>query len=181
MILGFFKSLPPAETEAGPPPLPPPLPETGGPSLVTSLRGGRFPLIFCGAKLGLFCGITGFVVDLGSTFGRVKGRYVDVDWALFVFMGLPIPPGAPSFRFISEEGLMKSRVGLEAGEEVPASMGFEMGTVLVWSKPAVLRIEGLSACGSNCGAEVEPACGLSRSMSTARAEKKPAPDVGSPG
>ena len=65
---------------------------------------------------------------------------------------------------------MKSRVWFEAGE-APASIGLDMGMLFVWSTPAVLRIDGLSAWGSNCGAADETDWGLSRSMSTARAEK----------
>lgn len=87
---------------------------------------------------------------------------------------MPPPPGTPILRCTSLDGLTKSRVLFEAGD-TPASMGLEMGTLLVWSTPAVLRIDGLSACGSNGGAA--PACGLSRRRSTARAEKNEADGV----
>lgn len=39
---------------------------------------------------------------------------------------------------------------LGAGEaEAAGSVGLVIGTLFEWSKPAVLRIDGLSACGSN--------------------------------
>lgn len=48
-------------------------------ALVTSFRGGRFPLGFCcGGTLPRFMA-AGFGVFLASMLGRVKGRYDDVD------------------------------------------------------------------------------------------------------
>jgi hypothetical protein len=43
----------------------------------------------------------------------------------------------------------------------------------LWLNPAVFRIEGLSARGSNCGAIFDAANGFDLSASAARAEKKP--------
>lgn len=89
-------------------------------------------------------------------------------------MGLPNPPppGAPIFLCVSADGLTKSRVLLVAGG-APVTIGLDTGTLLEWSTPAVLRIEGLCAWGSNCGAAAG-VLGLSRNISTARAEKNPA-------
>ena len=42
-----------------------------------------------------------------------------------------------------------------------------------WLNPTVLRIEGLSARGSNCGAAFNAADGFDLRASAARAEKKP--------
>lgn len=93
-------------------------------------------------------------------------------------MGL-FMPGAPILRFISWEGLTKSRALFVAGEAapVPASMGLETGRLLLWSMPAVLRMEGLSAWGSKTGAPDGIPLGLSRRRSTARAEKNDAEGV----
>lgn len=84
--------------------------------------------------------------------GLVNGRYDETEGPLLI--GLLIPPaGAPTLRCISVAGLTKSRVLLlllvvGAGEALD-SMGLAIGILLEWSTPAVLRMEGLSACGSN--------------------------------
>ena len=118
-------------------------PAPGVVALVTSFKGGLFPFIFCGPTPPRFCN-AGFAPFLGSMLGRVNGRYDDVDWPLFIGLPNPPPPGAPIFRFMSVDGLTKSRELFAAGD-VPATMGFDMGTLLVWSTPAVLRMEGLCA------------------------------------
>lgn len=66
LILGLFGSTP-APGAAGP--LPP-----GFEAFVTSFRGGRLPLMFCGGRFAVIAD-AGF---LGSTFGRVNGRYDEV-------------------------------------------------------------------------------------------------------
>lgn len=66
----------------------------------------------------------------------------------------------------------------EEALETPASIGLDIGRVLLWSKPAVLRMDGLSAWGSNWGAALGAAVGLSRSRSTALAEKNAAGVLG---
>lgn len=115
-----------------------------GEALVTSLKGGRFPFAFCGGTLPLFMAALGPL--LVSTFGRVSGRYDEVDGPRDNGLPTPFvaPPGAPTRRWTSVAGLTKSRELLGAGE--PAEIiGLEIGTLLVWSTPAVLRMEGLSA------------------------------------
>lgn len=78
---------------------------------------------------------------------------------------------------MSEDGLTKSwaksRARIEAGD-APASIGFDIGTLFEWSTPAVLRMDGLSAWGSNWDPAAGMDWGLSRSISAALAEKNPA-------
>lgn len=148
-------------------------------AFVTSLRGGRFPFWFCGGtKPGRFAvggaaagGAGAFAAVCGPMFGRVSGRKDEVVGGLFIGLPMPLPPGAPILRVMSWEGLMKSRVALGPGE-APDSIGFETGRDLVWSTPAVLRIDGLSAWGSK--AVADGLCGFSRNRSAVLAEKNPA-------
>lgn len=117
-----------------------------GEALVTSLRGGRFPFIFWGGTLPRFMA-AGFGELRASMLGRVNGRYEDVDWPLDKGLPLPAagPPGAPTRRWKSVVGLTKSRELLGGAGEAFESIGRETGKLLVWSTPAVFRIDGLSA------------------------------------
>lgn len=96
------------------------------------------------------------------------------------------PPGAPTLRPKSFGGLLLSRPGnglpvccatfpftaVVIAEGLADIVFRRTGADALWLIPAVLRIEGLSARGSNCGA-VFNAMGFDFKASAARAEKNP--------
>ena len=116
-------------------------------ALVTSLNGGRLPFMFCGGTLPPRFTKPGLVVFFGSIFGRVKGLKDETEGPLE--SGLPKPPvGGPALptRFCRPDaGLMKSRERPFSGAGETPFPVLTTATVFVWSIPAVLRIEGLSA------------------------------------